>query len=251
MRETEGLGDIAVGDMGALVGAKKAKRRTCGFRIENRWLRERAGAVIAGVDEAGRGPLAGPVVAAAVILPVLACPRKLRNGLDDSKKLAPERREELFALLQACDGAIIGVGSAEVHEIDSFNILNATFRAMERAVAALRTNIDIALVDGNQKPSLASSITIETVISGDGLSLSIAAASIIAKVTRDRLMCELHAAHPGYGWITNMGYGTRDHYDALGKLGVTPHHRRSFAPVRAALAGERYQPELFEIAAAE
>ena len=122
---------------------------------------------------------------------------------------------------------------------------------MERAVAALQTSVDVALVDGNQKPSLPSAITIETVVSGDALSLSIAAASIIAKVTRDRLMCELHAAHPGYGWITNMGYGTREHCDALTSLGATPHHRRSFAPVRAALAGERYQPELFEIAAAE
>lgn len=235
--------------MGA--GDKKIKRRTCGFRIENRWLRERAGAVIAGVDEAGRGPLAGPVVAAAVILPVLACPRKLRNGLDDSKKLAAEKREELFTLLQACDGAIIGVGRAEVLEIDSVNILNATFRAMARAIEALQHHVDIALVDGNQKPPLAAQIHIDTVIGGDGLSLSIAAASIIAKVTRDRMMCELDATHPGYGWGTNMGYGTREHCAALTTLGATLHHRRSFAPVRAALAGERYQPELFEIAAAE
>ena len=232
-------------------GGKKTKRRTCGFRIENRWLRERNGAVIAGIDEAGRGPLAGPVVAAAVILPVLACPRKLKNGLDDSKKLAAERREELFAALMACEGAIIGIGRAEVQEIDSVNILNATFRAMGRAVQALQRRVDIALVDGNQKPALPDHIHIDTVIGGDGLSLSIAAASIVAKVTRARLMCELHAAHPGYGWITNMGYGTREHCDALTSLGATPHHRRSFAPVRAALAGERFQPELFEIVAAE
>ena len=187
-----------------------------------------------------------------VILPVLACPRKLKNGLDDSKKLAAERREELFAALMACEGAIIGIGRAEVQEIDTRAPRRAfLFRAMGRAVQALQRRVDIALVDGNQKPALPDHIHIDTVIGGDGLSLSIAAASIVAKVTRDRLMCELHAAHPGYGWITNMGYGTREHCDALTSLGATPHHRRSFAPVRAALAGERFQPELFEIVAAE
>jgi ribonuclease HII len=122
---------------------------------------------------------------------------------------------------------------------------------MGRAVAALQRQVDIALVDGNGKPPLADHITIETVIGGDGLSLSIAAASIIAKVTRDRYMCTLHEEFPGYGWITNMGYGTREHYTALTSIGVTPHHRRSFAPVRAALAGEAYQSELFDVAAAE
>jgi ribonuclease HII len=231
---------------------KTAARRTCGFRLEKAWLKKRIGAVIAGVDEAGRGPLAGPVVAAAVILPVERCPRKLRSGLDDSKKLPAERREELYALLHRCDGAIIGVGRAEVHEIDSINILNATYRAMVRAVEALACQIDVALVDGDRKPPLPETILVETVIGGDGRSLSIAAASIVAKVTRDRYMCTLHEQHPGYGWQTNMGYGTREHYAALTALGVTPHHRRSFAPVRAALAGEAYQPELFaEIAAAE
>jgi ribonuclease HII len=157
----------------------------------------------------------------------------------------------LYALLLACDGAIVGVGRAEVHEIDSVNILNATYRAMGRAVEALQHRIDIALVDGNGKPTLPDHITIETVIGGDGLSLSIAAASIVAKVTRDRAMCVLHDAFPGYGWITNMGYGTVEHCAALTTLGVTPHHRRSFAPVRAVLAGETCQTELFEIAAAE
>ena len=217
--------------------ATKIKPRTCGFHLENAWLKKRADAVIAGVDEAGRGPLVGPVVAAAVILPIARCPEPLRQGLDDSKKLSPQRREELYVLLTTCEGVRVGVGRADVHEIDSVNILNATLRAMARAVEALQHRVDIALVDGDRKPPLPDHIHVDTVIGGDGLSLSIAAASIIAKVTRDRYMLALHDAHPGYGWNTNMGYGTREHCAALIGLGATPHHRRSFAPVRAALAG--------------
>ncbi len=247
MAEPDQSGGIAVAP-----GGTTAKRRICGFRKEKAWLRERAGAVIAGVDEAGRGPLAGPVVAGAVILPIEKCPKALRNGLDDSKKLSAEKREELYELLLGCEGAVIGVGRAEVSEIDSINILQATYRAMGRAIEMLNLGIDIALVDGNGKPPLPAHIQVDPIIGGDGLSLSIAAASIIAKVTRDRIMCALHEEYPGYGWITNMGYGTREHYAALTSLGVTPHHRRSFAPVRAVLAGEQIQPELFsDIAAAE
>jgi ribonuclease HII len=139
----------------------------------------------------------------------------------------------------------IGVGRAEVHEIDSLNILNATFRAMERAVAALGRIVTHALVDGNRPPKL--SCEIQCIVEGDGKSLSIAAASVIAKVTRDRVMTELAAQHPGYGWETNMGYGTAAHYEGLARLGVTPHHRRSFAPVRATLAGVPAQQIALEI----
>jgi len=205
-------------------------RRKCSFAPERTILKLQPSAVIAGVDEAGRGPLAGPVVAAAAILPVAGLPRKLQRGLDDSKKLTAERREELYAVIMDCGAICYGVGRAEVAEIDRINILQATYRAMERAVAALARQIDIALVDGNRAPNL--SCRIRTLIGGDGLSLSIAAASIIAKVTRDRHMCELHEQHPGYGWRTNMGYGTEEHRAAIIALGITPHHRRSFAPVQ-------------------
>ena len=203
------------------------------FRFESAALKRFPGAVIAGVDEAGRGPLAGPVVAAAVILDHQALPGELRNGLDDSKKLSAARREELFLLLLVSDAARVGVGQAEVAEIDAINILNATFRAMERAVAALGP-VNLALVDGNRAPNMA--CRVETLVKGDTKSLSIAAASVVAKVTRDRIMTALAGAHPGYGWETNMGYGTLAHCDALRRLGVTAHHRRSFAPVRAQLA---------------
>ena len=205
------------------------------FRFERAVLKRLPDAVVAGVDEAGRGPLAGPVVAAAVILDYKKTPKDLRQGLDDSKKLSATRREELYGLLCGCGAAVIGVGQADVHEIDSFNILNATYRAMLRAVASLGCIVTVALVDGNRAPPL--TCDVETIIEGDGKSLSIAAASIIAKVTRDRLMLDLAAAHPGYGWETNMGYGTAAHCEAIASLGITAHHRRSFAPVRERLAG--------------
>jgi ribonuclease HII len=212
-------------------------RRDCDFRYERAWLQRQPGAAVAGIDEAGRGPLAGPVLAAAVILPIDRCPPELRTGLDDSKKLSAARRDVLYALLHDWAEIAIGVGQAEVAEIDSVNILNATHRAMARAVAALGRAVDVALVDGNRAPPLPGGIAVETIVGGDGASLSIAAASIVAKVSRDRAMAALHREFPAYGWDTNMGYGTAEHLAALARLGPTPHHRRSFAPVRAALGG--------------
>lgn len=183
--------------------------------------------IVAGVDEAGRGPWAGPVVAAAVILDPAAIP----DGLNDSKKLSAARRAALFAALGAT--ARIGVGQASVDEIDRLNILHATMLAMQRAVANLPTRPDIALIDGNRTPDLPCAA--EAIVKGDGRSLSIAAASIIAKVTRDRIMAELDTQFPGYGWKTNQGYGTKPHQAGLLRLGVTPHHRRSFKPIHKIL----------------
>lgn len=183
---------------------------------------------ICGIDEAGRGPLAGPVVAAAVVIDPENCP----EGLDDSKKLDLERREDLFARLSAC--AEIGIGIATVEEIDRLNILWASMLAMSRAFDALSTPAQFALIDGDRVPQLA--CPGRAIVQGDGLVVSIAAASIAAKVTRDRMMLELAAAHPGYGWETNRGYGTPVHLDALNRLGPTPYHRRSFQPVRNMLS---------------
>lgn len=190
---------------------------------------KRCTGIVCGIDEAGRGPLAGPVVAAAVILDRRRLPRALRDGLDNSKKLAPAAREEYAGLLRR-SGAVIGVGAASVAEIDRINILRATLLAMCRAMAALAVAPAIALVDGNVAPPLPCAVT--TVIGGDGLSLSIAAASIIAKVTRDRLMRRLATRYGGYGWDHNAGYGTEEHRAALLALGPTPHHRMSFAPLQ-------------------
>lgn len=183
---------------------------------------EHDGPVI-GVDEAGRGPLAGPVVAAAVLLNRGCVP----SGINDSKKLTEPVRNRLHDELLAC--ARVGVGVARVEEIDSINILQASLLAMARAVDALGVAPVMVLVDGNQKPKWRHAC--RTVIGGDGLSLSIAAASIIAKVTRDRMMIDHDATHPGYGWRTNKGYGTAEHLEGLRRLGPTPLHRRSFAPV--------------------
>jgi len=191
---------------------------------------------IAGIDEAGRGPWAGPVSAAAVVLDQANLPDALRNGLDDSKKLSPRARDALFDALheQARLGNVdIGVGLSSVAEIERDNILAATMTAMARAVTDLDRPVDIALVDGNRVPNL--TCTVQTVVKGDQRSLSIAAASIIAKVTRDWIMAELDAQHPGYGWAHNAGYGTAEHRAALLQLGVTPHHRRSFKPIAALL----------------
>ncbi len=206
------------------------------FAFERAVLERIPGAIIAGVDEAGRGPLAGPVVAAAVILDIKKTSLSLRRGLDDSKKLSAARREEFYAALFAPDAAVIGIGQADVGEIDNLNILNAAHLAMARAVAALNRAVTVALVDGNRAPQLPCDV--QTIIGGDAKSLSIAAASIVAKVTRDRLMTGLALAYPGYGWESNMGYGTAAHCQAIERLGVTPHHRRSFAPVRAQLDRE-------------
>jgi len=186
---------------------------------------------VCGIDEVGRGPLAGPVVAAAVIFSSRDLPRRLRRELDDSKKLTREAREEYALLIKSC--ARIGIGAASVAEIDRHNILQATFIAMRRAIARLGIVPDIALVDGNQAPALPCAI--QTIVGGDGQSLSIAAASVIAKVARDKLMRALAERYQGYGWETNVGYGTEEHRRAILALGPTPHHRRSFAPLQLSL----------------
>ncbi|MDP6604576.1 MAG: ribonuclease HII [Rhodospirillales bacterium] len=196
------------------------------FRLETAARKDGAD-VIAGVDEAGRGPWAGPVVAAAVILDAERLWPELASGLDDSKKLARRRRIELFAALGEC--AEIALGIADVAEIDTRNILVATMEAMRRAVAGLAAAPQIALVDGITRPPL--SCDVRCVVKGDARSLSIAAASIAAKVTRDGIMAGLASAYPGYGWERNAGYGTAEHREALERLGPTPHHRRTFAPV--------------------
>ena len=192
-------------------------------------LERASGGPVAGIDEAGRGPWAGPVVAAAVVLD----PATLPDGLDDSKALSPRRRRELYRTLIRC--AEIGVGAAGVREIEEEDILRASLRAMTRAFAALPGRPATALVDGNRAPDLP--CPVETVVRGDSRSLSIAAASIVAKVTRDRIMARLAARYPGFGWERNAGYGTAEHRRALERLGPTPHHRRRFAPIRALLEG--------------
>lgn len=186
------------------------------------------GGVVAGIDEVGRGPLAGPVVAAAVVLDGAALPARLAAELDDSKRLPARRRQELAELVHA--SCAVGLGVASVAEIDGLNILKATFVAMERAYRALGVAADWALVDGNRPPD-GLPCRVRCLVGGDGISLSVAAASVVAKVHRDRLMAELAAAWPGYGWERNAGYGTAQHLEALRRLGPTPHHRRSFAPV--------------------
>lgn len=184
--------------------------------------------LIAGVDEAGRGPWAGPVVAAAVILRGPVPP-----GLNDSKKLSARRREALFAALLASE-CLIGVGQASVAEIDALNILQANHLAMTRAVEQLGVAPDLVLVDGNRLPPWR--WPARAIVGGDALEPAISAASIIAKVTRDRIMADLAAQHPGYGWADNQGYGTARHRAGLAKLGITPHHRRSFEPMKSLIA---------------
>lgn len=199
------------------------------YIYESRVLKIRTGPV-AGVDEAGRGPLAGPVVAAAVILDR----KKIPKGLNDSKQLDAQTREDLFPRIMAAALAV-GVGEASVDEIDLINIRQATHMAMARAIRALRFAPAFALVDGNDAPPLP--CPCDTIVEGDAKSVSIAAASIIAKVTRDRIMAALHDAHPHYGWRNNKGYGTPEHLSALTRHGPCPHHRRSFAPVHNILYG--------------
>ncbi len=185
---------------------------------------------VAGIDEVGRGPWAGPVVAAAVIVRA-ALPDGIARKIDDSKKLNAAAREALVDALAPY--ATIGIGRADVEEIDTLNILKATHLAMRRAVDALGCVPARAVVDGNSLPPLPCPSA--PVIGGDALILEIAAASIVAKVARDRLMRELATAHPGYGWERNAGYGTAEHRAGLARLGVTAYHRRSFAPIRAFL----------------
>ena len=179
---------------------------------------------IAGVDEVGRGPLAGPVTAAAVILESDDIP----DDLNDSKRLTEKTRNKLSALLW--ERAEVSISHASVDEIDQLNILRASHLAMERAVAALNPPPDFVLIDGNMIPR-GLTCPARAVVKGDARSLSIAAASIVAKTCRDRIMVDLAQQHPGYGWETNAGYPTKRHKDALRNLGVTPHHRRSFRPV--------------------
>jgi ribonuclease HII len=187
---------------------------------------------IAGVDEAGRGPWAGPVVAAAVILD----PARVPDGIGDSKALRPALRRRLATEILAC--AQVGVGAASVAEIDRLNILAATMLAMARAVGRLPRAPRLALVDGNRAPDLPCEV--RTLVKGDARHLAIGAASIVAKVTRDRLMTRLACVYPGYGWERNAGYGTAAHRRGLDALGVTAHHRRSFAPIRNALNPQTY-----------
>ena len=199
------------------------------------------GRTVIGLDEAGRGPWAGPVVAAAAWLDPEMLDPALAAGLDDSKKLTAKRRAALFEALADpdCRFAAVAVGQASVEEIDSLNILQASLLAMQRAAAALTAALaaervpQAALVDGNRLPRLPCQA--RAVVKGDGLSLSIAAASVVAKVTRDRAMAEHARTFPGYGWERNQGYGTAEHQAGIARLGITPLHRRSFAPIRAVL----------------
>jgi len=197
-------------------------------------LESQHGGRVAGIDEAGRGPLAGPVVAAAVLFRARV-PRALANLLDDSKKLTPEQRGIAFAALRACTTAEIGVGAASVAEIDRLNILRATLLAMARAVSRLPSPPDFALVDGNVPPTL--TCQVRCVIGGDATCLSIAAASIIAKVVRDRAMARLALRFPAYGWEQNAGYATAAHRAALRSCGPTAHHRAEFGTVRQLALG--------------
>ncbi|QQR70051.1 MAG: ribonuclease HII [Alphaproteobacteria bacterium] len=194
------------------------------------------GRKIAGVDEAGRGPLAGPVVAAAVILPLHGIPDETMGRLRDSKMLTPRQRRILADVLRMHSD--YGLGAASVAEIDDLNILQASLLAMRRAVAQLADKLgawpDHVLIDGNQLPQ-ALPCPARVVVDGDIKVMSIAAASILAKVAHDRIFHGLSARYPGYGWETNMGYGTQAHRQALGALGPTPHHRLSFEPLATAL----------------
>lgn len=187
---------------------------------------------VAGMDEAGRGPLAGPVIAAAVVINRPFLEREEHGalrGLTDSKKLTEKRREHFFQVLCAASDVQFGLGWADVSEIDTHNILAATHLAMARALMKLSPLPDLVLVDGLPVPNLPCPST--AIVGGDGASFSIAAASIFAKVTRDRFMVEMDAAYPGYGFARHKGYGTKDHLAAIRKLGPCSCHRKSFAPV--------------------
>lgn len=190
------------------------------WEIENRYFAEGM-TVVCGVDEAGRGPLAGPVCAAAVILP----PNLELPGLTDSKKLSDKRRRELYPVIME-QAVAYGIGLASHEEIDQINILQATFLAMERALEQLRVRPDLVLIDGNRKKDFG--VPAETVVKGDSLSASIAAASVLAKVTRDDIMIAMAQENPGYGFEIHKGYGTKAHYDALRTLGPSPIHRMTF-----------------------
>ena len=219
-----GCGQAAAAESGPASTAKgkSSKRRGPGLRYERVWI-ARGHVLVAGIDEAGRGPWAGPVVAAAVVLGAGRSPK----GIDDSKKVSPAGRERLYDELMA--RAEVGIGIADVARIDRDNILRASLWAMAQALSKLPRQPHAALVDGMSAPDLP--CPVETIVEGDARSLSIAAASIIAKVTRDRMMVALARLHPGYGWEHNMGYGVPEHRDGIARLGLTLHHRRSFRPV--------------------
>ena len=194
------------------------------------------GGLVCGLDEAGRGPLAGPVTAACVYIPPETRGEGFWAQVNDSKKLSEKKRDMLFDLILA--HTYYGIAEATAQEIDEINILQASLLAMSRSLDVMCSSFSaapaLALVDGNRKPKL--SCAVQTVVKGDSISLSIAAASILAKVTRDRVMNDLCQKFPMYGWSRNAGYGTAEHLRAINDHGVTDHHRRSFAPVRAALS---------------
>ena len=188
--------------------------------------------LVCGVDEAGRGPWAGPVTASAVILNPDTISSNLAQSLNDSKKLSAKKRDALFDQIK--EESLWSIAHVSVEEIDEFNILQATFLAMTRAVQGLSQKPDIALIDGNKIPPQLE-IKAQAIVKGDGLSCSIAAASILAKVSRDRIMADLAKEYPVYHWDKNAGYGVKAHQEALDKFGITPHHRKSFKPIKALL----------------
>jgi ribonuclease HII len=192
--------------------------------------------LVAGVDEVGRGSLAGPVIAAAVILGTSHLSTRLLSEINDSKMLAKQKREYVYNELKLLEdkGTYTSIGKASVEEIDDLNILQASLLAMKRAIEKLAIQPSAVLVDGNQIPKVYMSAN--SIKKGDSVSFSIAAASIVAKITRDRLMEKLGLLFPQYGWKNNAGYGTLEHRNALANHGVTPHHRKSFAPVAKVLA---------------
>ncbi len=201
--------------------------------------------LVFGIDEAGRGPWCGPVVAACVCWPDYNIPQELAEQIDDSKKLSAQKREALFDEIMVSN-AYVGIGIASSTEIDEKNILAATFLAMQRAVDQAKQNFqktpDALLIDGNRLPKNLT-LPAKAVIKGDHLSLSIASASIVAKVTRDKLMKELAKTYPQYGWDKNAGYGTKEHIQAIEKYGITDIHRRSYAPIKRFLEGQNVAPK--------
>ena len=205
---------------------------SCTFKLEQNYS-----GPVCGLDEAGRGPLAGPVTAACVYIPPELRDESFWRNVTDSKKLSAKKRDALFDLI--ISNSHYGIAEASVVEIDQINILQASLLAMARSLETMVSKFGVdpqaALVDGNQKPHLP--CTIQTVVKGDSTSISIAAASILAKVTRDRVMEDLCSHFPMYGWNRNAGYGTAEHLAALRKFGVTNHHRRTFAPIKNTLFG--------------
>ncbi len=203
------------------------------LRVEPSALSPRAfdagfGVPVCGIDEVGRGPLVGPVVTACAFIPPEKLNHPVWDSVTDSKKLSSQKRDYLYEIIK--DQCVFGLAQASAQEIDELNIHHATLLAMKRAFENLGASPSLALIDGKFSPAL--SCKTHTVVKGDSKSLSIAAASILAKVTRDRMMVDLHQAYPHYGWDTNAGYGTAAHMDGIAKHGITPHHRKSFAPCK-------------------